>query len=259
MPRRGVALVLVLWLIVILGGIGATVLASTRTSSSLAANARASVVSRYAAESGLEVRMNDIERTLAGFSDTLARAAYLNALEGWQGDSIHLGDGRVVVTISDPSTRLDVNAAPVTNLATLLSHFTDTERADRTARAIRAWIERDRAIAVDERVQSTQGSFRFVTPLRSLDELRSIPGADAEALQRAAPWLTIDGDGTVNRRMASDTVLSAAFGEMRDEPSRLLIVARGWYRGHPLTHEIQAVYAVSGTTLVLVHWREREL
>jgi len=42
-------------------------------------------------------------------------------------------------------------------------------------------------------------------------------------------------------------------------PSRILIVSRGWQPGHPLTHEIQAVYAVAGGRLTLRAWRERDL
>jgi hypothetical protein len=78
-------------------------------------------------------------------------------------------------------------------------------------------------------------------------------------VERAAHLLTVDGDGTINRAVASDTVLSVAGGELRDEPSRILVVSRGWQDGQPLTHEIQAVYAVVGNGLTLVRWRERLL
>jgi general secretion pathway protein K len=42
-------------------------------------------------------------------------------------------------------------------------------------------------------------------------------------------------------------------------PSRILLISRGWLRGHPLTHEIQAVYGVAGQKLVLQAWQERDL
>ncbi|MGQ0648791.1 MAG: hypothetical protein ACT4P7_14630 [Gemmatimonadaceae bacterium] len=257
--RRGVALVLVLWIVVILGALGAAVTGAARTSAGLAANARAGAVARSAAESGIEATISDIEQGLASVTDSVSRAAFLNALEGSPRDSVALGQGRVAVAISDPSARLDVNAAPAANLAMLLSHFTDGARASETARAIRAFIERA-ATPRDARLTALSNeSPRFVTPLRSLEELRRIPAVDLAAVEQAAPYLTIDGDGTVNRRTASDTVLAAAFGEERDEPSRLLIVARGWQFGSLLTHEVQAVFAVSGISLVLIHWRERQL
>jgi hypothetical protein len=54
-------------------------------------------------------------------------------------------------------------------------------------------------------------------------------------------------------------VLSAAGGDLREEPSRIIVVSRGWLDGHALTHEIQAVYAIEGSRLALVRWRERTL
>ena len=95
--------------------------------------------------------------------------------------------------------------------------------------------------------------------LRSLDELERLPGVSVGLLRAAAPYLTVDGDGKINRATASDTVLVAAGGSLQDEPSRLLVVSRGWLRGHSLTHEIQAVYAIAGNQLTLVRWRERDL
>ncbi|HNV73235.1 MAG TPA: type II secretion system protein GspK [Gemmatimonadaceae bacterium] len=245
-PRRGVALVLVLWLVVILGGIGATVVSSTRDASRLAGNARARVVARYAAESGIEATLAAIDDSLALLTDSTARRAFLNSLEpDSRGDSVALGDARFAVAIVDASARLDVNAAPAENLARLFERFADPGRARALARAIRGRIE--------------AGDGRTITPLRSLEELRSIAGADDRLLQLSAPYLTVDGDGTINRAAASDTVMAAAFGELRDAPARLVVISRGWMRGHPLTHEIQGVYAVASDRLVLVHWRERTL
>ena len=263
MKRRGVALVLVLWLIVVLGGIAAGVVAGTRSSSSLAANLRARVVARYAAESGIEAMRAAIEDSLAVLSDSSTRFAYLNGLERETatGDSTILGDSRFVVVVVDASARLDINAAPLENLARLFARFTDAGRASAMARAIRLRIERGEAsISRDGVRPGTPGDEpRTVFPIRTLDELRTLPGADARVLQLAAPFLTVYGDGTINRAMASDTVMAAAFGELRDAPSRLVLVSRGWMRGHPLTHEVQGVFAISNNRLVLVQWRERTL
>ncbi len=41
-------------------------------------------------------------------------------------------------------------------------------------------------------------------------------------------------------------------------PSRLMLVSRGWQDGHPLTHEIQAVFAIVGQRLVLQSSWERD-
>lgn len=243
--RRGVALVLVLWLLVILGAIGASVVASTRDSSRLTANARARVVARYAAESGIEATLAAIDDSLAVLTDSVARRAFLNALEpSNRADAVTLGDARFAVAIVDASARLDVNAAPEERLARLFSRLGGAPRGEALARAIRTWIERDG---------------RTVHPIRSLEELRTSPGADDELLQLAAPFLTVDGDGTINRAAASAEVMDAAFGDVRDAPSRLVVISRGWLHGHAMTHEIQGVYAIAADRLVLVHWRERPL
>ena len=42
-------------------------------------------------------------------------------------------------------------------------------------------------------------------------------------------------------------------------PTRLVLVSRGWRPGHPLTHEIEAGYALVGQRLRLQSWRERDL
>lgn len=236
---------LVLWLVVILGTIAAGVVSATRDASRLAANARARVVARYAAESGIEASLATINDSLRVLTDSVARRAFLNALERRSsGDSVRLGDGRFVVAIVDASARLDVNAAPPEHLARLLAWFTDPVRARAMADRVRAHVD---------------GDGRTSAPIRSLDALRSIPGTDERVLRLAAPYLTVDGDGVINRVSASDTVLAAAFGELREAPSRLVVVARGWMRGHPLTHEVQGVYAVGSDRLVLVQWRERTL
>src|SRR5688572_10754137 len=109
--RRGVALILVLWLVVVLATISAGVVRAARTSSAIAANARATVIARAAAESGIEALVASIEDSLAGFADAGDRRDWLNALAtATEGDSVTLGDGRFAVTIVDVSARLDLNA-----------------------------------------------------------------------------------------------------------------------------------------------------
>ena len=249
--RRGVALVLVLWIVVILGGISAGVVRSARTSTSIASNARAEVIARAAAESGIEALVAAIEDTLSQLADATDRRDWLNNLGLQSGkDSVILGDGRFAVTVVDVSARLDVNAATQSALQVFFSQFTSPGEAAAIAAAIRGRID-----SSSSRFPGQLG----VTPIRSLEELRLARLVPDAVLTRAAPYLTVDGDGAINSQTASDTVLVAAGGELRDEPSRLLLISRGWVSGHPLTSEIQAVYAITGNRLVFSHWRERSL
>jgi general secretion pathway protein K len=259
--ERGFTLMLVLWLIVILGTISATIVLGTREASALSGNARARLVGRYAAESGVAATVAEIEATLATRADTSERQDYLNQLEtavGRRGDT-NLGDATFSVAIVDVSARVDVGTADEEALTRFFSLF-DPAAARTTAAAIRRHVDRG-AVTASPGSQSVSGASALIAArqLRSLDELERVPGVGVGVLRAAAPYLTVDGDGTINRRTASDTVMVAATGSLQDEPSRVLVISRGWLRGHSLTHEIQAVYAIAGNQLTLVRWRERDL
>ncbi|MSR22512.1 MAG: hypothetical protein EXR92_03045 [Gemmatimonadetes bacterium] len=246
--RSGAALMLVLWLIVILGAICTEVVIATRSTTAVAANYRARAVARYAAESGVTVAVATLEDSLARAIDAGTRRDYLNHLGRalGTGDQLSLGDGRAAVALIDVGSRLDANTADAESLTTLFSFFTDPLEAANVAAAMRAFIGGD----VDTLTPH---------PLKSLGELTLIPGVPRGLAERASEFLTVDGDGTINSATAPEPVLAAAGGELRDEPSRILVVSRGWLEGHPLTHEIQAVYAVVGSDLTLIRWREGDL
>ena len=259
--RQGFTRMLVLWLIVVLGTVSATIVIGTREASALTGNARARVVGRYSAESGVAVATSEIERALELRADTAERQRYLNNLGAAlasRGET-SLTEGVFAVAVVDVSSRLDVNNADAAALTRFFEQF-DPATARSTALAIRRYIDSSEVTATPGS-QSISGGSALVAAraLRSLDELESVPGANLGLLRAAAPYLTVDGDGKINRATASDTVLVAAAGSLQDEPSRLLVISRGWLRGHSLTHEIQAVYAIAGSRLTLVRWRERDL
>jgi general secretion pathway protein K len=122
--RRGVALILVLWMIVILGGVAAAVTASSRSTSDVTANARARTIARYAAESGVVAAVSQVQRRMdAAGDDVTVRRAALNDVERVLGDAaaFELGDASIRVVMVDVSARLDVNAAPEEALAALFA------------------------------------------------------------------------------------------------------------------------------------------
>jgi type II secretory pathway component PulK len=255
--RAGVALMLVLWIIVILGTICSGVVLATRSTTDIAGNYRSRVVARYAAESGVAVAVAALEERLASLTDEARRRDYLNHMDRALGNrtQLSLGDARVGIALVDVGARLDVNMADGAALARLFSYFTDEIEAENAGRAIRAFIG-----GIDlTRPDVDTITLQVARPLRSLDELKRVPGISWQLLEKASEYLTVDGDGTINRATASDTVLATAGGDLRDEPSRILVVSRGWQDGHALTHEIQAVYAIMGNELTLVRWRERDL
>jgi general secretion pathway protein K len=249
----------VLWLVVALAATAAAVSASARDAGRAAANARAAAVARHAAESGVVAAVAEIEARLATLHDTLARRAYLNRLDralATPGETA-LGDARFRVALDDVSARLDVNEAGADALAALLARVAPAPQARAAADAVDRWTGAAGLESGDLAARMRAGRGR--RPLRSLDDLRLVPGFPERLALAAAPYLTVDGDGRVNRRTAAAPVLAAARGTLVDEPSRILVISRGWRVGYPLTHEVQAVYEVAGDRLTFVRWRERTL
>lgn len=260
--RRGVALMIALLLIVTLGAIATQVTRSAYSVSDTADNLRSRAIARYAAESGIVLATSRVEETLRRMSDSTLIKRYLNGLEkGSAGLSAEkLGDARFQFTIVDVNSRLDVNLATAQQLSVLFSAFATREESQKAAAAIRNRIEYGHAgDSIDDVSQGGISKPSFTRPLRSLEELTGIPGVSAGLATEAAPFLTVDGDGRINRVSASQRVIASAGGELRDMPSRLLFISRGWKDGRPLTFEIQAVYALEYGRLVLVSWRERDL
>ena len=80
--RRGVALLLVLWLVVILATVAMAASGAARSSGDLVTGRRASATAQSMAQSGIVAAVAAIDDSLKAFrSDTVARDAYLNALD----------------------------------------------------------------------------------------------------------------------------------------------------------------------------------
>ncbi|MGH7710443.1 MAG: hypothetical protein ACREOG_04125 [Gemmatimonadaceae bacterium] len=263
--RRGSTLALVLWTLVVAGGLSLAVSTRTRSAIAVASNARAQVVARYAAESGITLAVHAIEDSLAAVTDSVSRNALLNALtrQPFPLRVREIGEARMELALEDVNAKLDLNYADVDAVSQLLAEFGDAGTARRSAAAIRAHIgtgvtpdSPDESISNARTARATAwgAGARY---LSGLDDLMAIADVDQEIVARAAPYLTVDGDGMTNRVTAPAPVLRAAQGALVDAPNRLLLVSRGWLATSSLTHEIQAVYAVQGNDLALVRWRER--
>ena len=83
---------------------------------------------------------------------------------------------------------------------------------------------------------------------RSLAELRPDRGGSAAAGVVADEPET----GGESSRPANRTLRAVMM------PTRLMVISRGWRVGHPLTHEVQAVYALAGQQLKLLLWQEKD-
>ena len=281
--RRGVALMLVLWLMVVLGVIATAVATASHGETTLVSNLRARVTARYAAESGVALATGRLERLLAEAARPDLDRDFTALRE------VPFGDARFGVVVVDLNARLDLNRSDPQTLLAFFSQFTDRGRAERVVAALEDWKDADdrpRPRGAEAREYAAARS-PFVprnAPLDRLDDFAHLLGAGDSLAFAVAPFVTVDGDGLVNVNSAPEPVLAAlpgigvaearalvarrAGGETLTTttiphgvvaPTRLLIVSRGWLGGHPLTHEIQAVYGVAGSRLYLLAWRERDL
>jgi len=272
--QRGVALIFVLWLLVLLGVIIAEVASRARAEAALLTSLRSRTVARYAAESGILAATVAIERLLDSTHNPLERASVFRQLDARLAslNDVELGGARFGVAALDLNARIDLNRADVATLRGLFGQFTSDARADTVAAALK------------------------LNPIRRLAELSRVPGVDDSLALAVAPYVTVWSDGLVNINSAPEAVLAALPGVaaaapgivVRREggevfatldpvhppsmpgvvaaallvstvPSRLMLVSRGWQDGHPLTHEIQAVFAIVGRRLVLQSSWERDL
>lgn len=302
--EKGVALALTLWLVVLLGGIAAAVVTSTRATSNLVLNARARTVARYAAESGIVAGTALLRRSLSAGSrpgrQGWAFAAAAQDLAGLK--EVPLGSGHFSVAVTNLSGRLDLNLADPEALVGLLSQFTSLSEARALVEVLKDWRDADgivRSQGAEAQTYARAGS-PFVPsnrPLRRFEEFQRLLGMTDTLALAVEPYVTVDGEASIDVNAAPEAVLAAMPGigrsgartllgrrqsgtpftstgevqallgaaasrslsRMAVVPSRLVITSRGQFAGHPLTHEIQATYAVFGGALVLQSWRERDL
>ena len=291
LDHRGVALMLVLWLLVVLGVIATAIVGATHADATLTRNLRARTTARYAAESGILVATIRLKRALADAA-LHNPDRHFTALR-----DVQLGDGRFGIAIVDLNARLDLNRSDEEMLRAFFAQFTTESRAARIAAGIADWKDADDTPRPDgaELGDYAAAGSPYVprnAPLDRLDDLAHVLGVGDSLVRLVAPFVTVESDGLINihsapepviaalpgmgRARARDVVarrgsgdeplspeslrdLGAAFPRVTTTPSRLLIVSRGWQDGHALTHEIQAVYGIAGRELYLLTWRERDL
>ncbi len=231
--RRGVALMLVLWLIVILAAVAAVVVTTVRRQSEVVVNLRTQAQARYAAESGVVVALEELRATFAAAqtTDDLVRVfpAVVDRLArlGEQ----PLGDARFQVTIVDLNGRIDLNAADEATLVTFFGSFVGEGQARQLADALQDWRDRDgvpRPQGAEADAYAMAGS-PFAPPnrpLRRLEELTRVVGFTKDIADAVAPYVTVWGDGRLNVNTASERVL-AAFPGIGASGASMLISARG--------------------------------
>jgi DNA uptake protein ComE-like DNA-binding protein len=274
-----VALLVVLLLLVVLGVVAAEVGGAARLEGNLVVTLRARTVARYAAESGVVAATERVEALLDSVRGPNERPVMFHRLAEYVGPlkDVDIGGARFTVAFSDLNARLDLNRGDSRALRALFGQFTTQSRAQVIVAALQSrplgrmgelaalpGVDDGLALAVAPYV--TVWSDGMVN-VNSAPEpvLLALPGlgeANARSLvaQRETGAVFVpevqarpDAGARISFATAPPGVL------VTTAPSRLLVISRGWQQGSPLTHEIQAVYAVVGAQLLLQVWQERDL
>lgn len=316
--RRGAALVLALWVLLVLGMASLEVLAAVRGRVDAAAFFRARTVGRYAAESGVEATRALLDRLVreAPASDQAAvYSRFREEVEAW--GPVPIGTGRYQVAVEDLNGRIDLNRSRPEVLLGLIAQFVSTSEAEDLVLALRGpgaladvgdpnldedpgadFSDQDLGVLEDA---PSDGA----VAVRHLEELARVPGFTDSLVAALAPYVTVSGDGLLNVNSASEPALAAipyvgevgarsliarreAAGPLASRVAvysalaeggltgldsqvpdlsttsrRVLVVVRGWEEGYAYSHEIQAVFEVLTSSLVvgsrlrLRSWAER--
>jgi len=217
--QRGVALILVLWVIALLTIIAVALTAAQRTETTLAGNQLANVRFRAAAEAGVSFAILNL----------LAAPAVLDEeADIWVPDGVarlwKFGGETLMIRVFNETSRIDLNKAPRDLLAALAAALALPEdESTALADAIEDWRDADDLAqlngAEDSDYEDAGRSYGAKDgPFDSVEELQQVLGVDADLYRMLAPALTVDsGSDSVDQEFAGPLVRAALQGITLEE------------------------------------------
>ncbi len=211
---RGVALVIVLWMLMLLTIIASGIALTARTEAQVASNLVAQAQAEAAADAA-------IHRAIAMLLTTVP-AAVVDP-QRWQSDGLErqwtFGEASVRVLIRDESAKVDLNNAPATLFAGLFraAGLSDSH-AEALADAVIDWRDPDdlRSLHGAERGEYTAAGKAYGPANASFDsveELRLVLGMNEEIFRAVRRFVTVHSQSpTINAATADRTVLLALPG-----------------------------------------------
>ncbi len=202
---RGVALILVLWLLVLLTAVIGGFAQSARIEALQAHQLRASLIARQAAQAGVEY--------------TVLRMLYPDERRRWVPDGrrygFTLGDAQLEIHVLDESGKIDLNSASPELLAKLLLALGVREpRAHAIAAAIVDFRDPDDLLSpggAEERDYSSAGLPYGPKnkPFEAVSELQRVLGMDFALYRKLVPNVTVYASGDPSPTFAPAAVLQA--------------------------------------------------
>lgn len=225
--QRGVAFILVLWVIAMLSILLASFAMVARTENLQSRHLFDTTRARYAAEAGLNLAVYELRK-----ADPALR---------WIADgrpyTFGYGDAEVEVRITDDTGKIDLNAAAqsqnTTRLQALLAaRGVEPERAEALAEAIVDWVDADDLSLPNgaELAEYKAAGLAYGprnAPFDTVSELQQVLGMDYELFERLEPSLTIySGRADPNAFFAPLETLQAMYPEASVEELQALIEQR---------------------------------
>jgi general secretion pathway protein K len=187
-PSRGIALLLVLWLLVLITGLVSAFSLTARVEGMQGQWLGRSVAARLAAESGIELaasRLGTQEPARRWFADG---RPYSFSFDGW----------RVRVRIQDEAGKLDLNAISPNVMAGLLVQLgEDQARAEQLTAAINDWHDDDNLLSAGIGAEDPQYASEGLPygakdrPFELVSELRLVLGITPALYRKLEPYVTV--------------------------------------------------------------------
>jgi len=220
--QRGVALILVLWVIALMSVLLGSFALISRTENLQARHLLDATTARYAAEAGLERAVYELRNP-----DPATR---------WVGDGrpyeFVFDNAQVRVELTEESGKIDINAADDILLQSLfVSVGASADQAAALAAAIQDWRDPDDAVRPQGAEASEYKSVGLAyaprnAPFQTVSEVQQVLGMNYELYARIEPAITIyAGNATPNAAYAPLQAL-LALPDMTPELAQQLIAAR---------------------------------
>lgn len=202
--ERGIALILVLWVLILLGMIAASFLRESRLGTNLARNMTENAKAEALADAG-------VSRAMLGLLDPDPATA-------WRADGrpyqLTLGEGAVVVRVTDEGGKVDLNRSPAPILRGLLQAAgADEASARRLADAINDFRDADHELRPEgaedpEYLAAGIEAGAKDAPFDDKEELMQVLGMTRAIYDAIKPYITVySGRGRINLMTAPEFLL----------------------------------------------------
>ncbi len=224
---RGIALILVLWVISLLSVMALGLTAAQRTESTLTANALAGARFRAAADAGIAYAALNLLAPQAENPDAAATDAEGQSVV-WLPDATRhtwtFADVPMAISVQNEGSRIDINQADADVLTALFEVLGVSEDVSATlADRVLDWRDEDdlKSLNGAEDPDYDAEGLPYGAkdgPFTSVEELRQVLGITPEIYRRLAPEVTVDsGSAKVDEQFASAVVLAAVKGVTLEE------------------------------------------